>query len=81
MPVDLIRWGYNSETKNWMWFSKIIKKHPEVLWRIQDMLDNLPETFKDNKTIVLWNDYSIAVIKLELHWKSKTWVMTAYDKN
>lgn len=81
IDIDLIRWGYNSEKEKGLWFSKIFEKHPEVLWKIQDMLDNLPLTFKDDNTIVLWNKYSVAVIKLKLDWRSKNWLMTAYEKN
>lgn len=80
-PVDLI-WGkYDSSKKTWLGLAKIVKKHPEALGKIQWYLDNLPETFRDKETIVLWNEYSIAVIKLQYHGENKKRIMTAYEKN
>ena len=80
-PVDLI-WGkYDSSKKTWLGLAKIVKKHPEALGKIQWYLDNLPETFRDKEIIVLWNEYSIAVIKLQYHGENKKRIMTAYEKN
>lgn len=79
--IDLLWWWYNSATEKWLWYAKIIEKHPEVIWRIQDLLDNLPLNKINSEKIELWNEYSVAVIKLELDWKSKNWIMTAYDRN
>lgn len=80
-PVDLIRWGYNKKTESWIWLSKIFQKHPEVIGRIQQLLDDLPVVKRNFKEIILWNQDSIVVIKLQFLDKEKRWIMTAYDKN
>lgn len=79
-PIDLIRWSYNKKTKSGIWLSKIFQKHPEVLWKIQDLLDTLPILKKDTREIVLWDKNSVVVIKLQYLNQRKRWIMTAYDR-
>ena len=79
-PVDLIRWSYNKRTESGIGLSKISQKHPEVLWKIQDLLDSLPILKRDTKEIVLWDKNSVVVIKLQYLDQKKRWVMTAYDR-
>lgn len=80
-PVDLIRWSYNKRTESGIGLSKISQKHPEVLWKIQDLLDSLPILKRDTKEIVLWDKNSVVVIKLQYLDQKKRWIMTAYDRN
>lgn len=79
-PVDLIRWSYNKRTESGIGLSKISQKHPEVLWKIQDLLDTLPILKRDTKEIVLWDKNSVVVIKLQYLDQKKRWIMTAYDR-
>ena len=79
-PVDLIRWSYNKRTESGIGLSKISQKHPEVLWKIQDLLDSLPILKRDTKEIVLWDKNSVVVIKLQYLDQKKRWIMTAYDR-
>jgi len=79
-PVDLIWWSYNKRTESGIGLSKISQKHPEVLWKIQDLLDSLPILKRDTKEIVLWDKNSVVVIKLQYLDQKKRWVMTAYDR-
>lgn len=80
-PVDLIRWSYNKRTESGIGLSKISQKHPEILWKIQDLLDSLPILKRDTKEIVLWDKNSVVVIKLQYLDQKKRWIMTAYDRN
>ena len=79
--VDLI-WGwYNWATQRWLWLKKILEKHPEALWKIQDMIDERinNKQYKSDR-VELRDDKWVVVIRLDRDGKDKKWLMTAYDK-
>lgn len=77
-PIDLVRWEYDPVTQNWYWLSKISQKHPEILWKIQNLLDTLPEISRSENRIRLWDENNIVVISRDFKWNKKRWVLTAY---
>lgn len=79
IDIDLIWGGYSEKLWEWMWFAKIIKKHPEVLWKIQNLLDNLPLKEMNNKHIILSDKKSRVVIRKIFDWKKQNWIMSAYE--
>lgn len=79
-PVDLIWGGYNKTKKTGIWLAKIVEKHPEVIGKIQKIINTLPEAKRTNKEILLDDWESVVVIKLTWKDKRKSWLMTAYDR-
>lgn len=82
-PVDLI-WGKSNAETNWKWYwlKKIIEKHPEVQWRIQELIDTLPrKKLWIDGVIVLDDGASKVVIMENRKWQEKRWVLTAFDYN
>lgn len=80
-PVDLI-WGKsNAETGwKWYWLKKIMEKHPEVKWRIQELINTLPrKNIWVDGVIVLDDGTSKVVIMENWKWQEKRWVLTAFD--
>lgn len=78
-PVDLV-WGhYNVWRGIGIWLAKIVAKHPEVLWRIQQLIDELPLLNMNRQEVILGNDDARAVIRLQWNGEDKRWLMTAYD--
>ncbi len=75
--VDLIRGEY-TEWK-WYWLAKIYEKHPEILWRIQNLLNTLPIKELRWERIILGNSISRLVISLNWEGRSKRWIVTAFD--
>ena len=59
---------------------KIFEKHPEAIWKIQKLLDTLPEKINTREQIVLEDINSYLVIRLLWDNKPKRWIMTAYEK-
>ena len=79
--VDLI-WGwYNWNTQRGFWLKKILEKHPEALWKIQDMIDERLNSrqYKSDR-VELKDDKWVVVVRLDRDWNEKKWLMTAYDK-
>lgn len=79
-PIDLVRGDYNPKTQKWYWLKKIFEKHPEAIWKIQKLLDTLPEKINTREQIVLEDINSYLVIRLLWDNKPKRWIMTAYEK-
>lgn len=78
-PVDLVRWEYDPKTGKWFWLSKISEKHPEVLGKIQDLLDALPEVSRTDNRIKLDDGNYHITVSLNWKWKEKKWVLTAFE--
>ncbi len=78
-PVDLVWGSYNKWRQTGIGLAKIVEKHPEVLGRIQELLDELPLLKMNEREVILWNDDTRAVIKLQRNGEKKRWLMTAYD--
>lgn len=78
-PVDLIRRHYNIGTGKGIWLAKIVAKHPEVLWKIQQLIDELPLLNMNQEEVILGDDNARTVIKLKRNWENKRWLMTAYE--
>lgn len=78
-PVDLVRWEYDEKAEKWFWLSKIAKKHPEVLGKIQGLLDTLPEVSRTDNRIKLDDGKYHITVSLNWKWKEKKWVLTAFE--
>ena len=78
-PVDLVRWEYDEKAEKWFWLSKIAKKHPEVLGKIQGLLDILPEVSRTDNRIKLDDGKYHITVSLNWKWKEKKWVLTAFE--
>lgn len=78
-PVDLVRWEYDTKTGKWFWLSKISEKHPEVLGKIQDLLDALPEVSRTDNRIKLDDGNYHITVSLNWKWKEKKWILTAFE--
>ena len=76
-PVDLI-WG-EFDGKKGYWLKKIAEKHPEVIGKIQDLLDTLPLMELRGERIILWNNTSKVVLSLNRKGEEKRWIVTAFD--
>ena len=76
-PVDLI-WG-EFDGKKGYWLKKIVEKHPEVIGKIQDLLDTLPLMELRGERIILWNNTSKVVLSLNRKGEEKRWIVTAFD--
>lgn len=76
-PVDLI-WG-EFDGKKGYWLKKIAEKHPEVVGKIQDLLDTLPLMELRGERIILWNNTSKVVLSLNRKGEEKRWIVTAFD--
>ena len=76
-PVDLIRGEFDG--KKGYWLKKIAEKHPEVIGKIQDLLDTLPLMELRGERIILWNNTSKVVLSLNRKGEEKRWIVTAFD--
>jgi len=79
-PVNLVR-KWNPE---YIWVSKLIDKHPEVLYQIQKMIDereNSPKNFKKDWKYILKDDEWRVVVKFQWDWEDKNMLVTAYKYN
>lgn len=77
--VDLMRWEYNQKIDTWYWLIKIVKKHPEVLGKIQELLNTLPEKSKTENRIKLYDNKHHITISLNRQWQEKRWILTAFE--
>lgn len=76
-PVDLIRGEFDG--KKGYWLKKIAEKHPEVIGKIQDLLDTLPLMELRGERIILWNNTSKVILSLNRKGEEKRWIVTAFD--
>lgn len=78
-PIDLIRWEYDPNTQKWYWLSKIAQKHPEILWKIEHLLDTLPEISRTENRIKLDDGKYHITISRDYMWEKKNWILTAFE--
>ncbi|MFC2494996.1 MAG: hypothetical protein ACFNWZ_02215 [Candidatus Absconditicoccaceae bacterium] len=76
-PVDLIRGEFDG--KKGYGLKKIAEKHPEVIGKIQDLLDTLPLMELRGERIILGNNTSKVVLSLNRKGEEKRWIVTAFD--
>jgi len=61
-------------------YAKIAKKHPEVLGKIQEILDGCDVVSISPNRIKLSSEQFDATISLNWYGKAKKWLITTYDK-
>lgn len=78
--IDLV-WG-KAGTKHSDGFglSKLVKYHPEVVANLQDILSSMKVDKVSPNRVNLSSDKYKAAIRLDYDGKSKTWLLTAYEK-
>ncbi len=72
--IDLV-WGNEKGG-----YVKIIKKHPEVLGKIQDIFDKSKVTSVSPNRVRLESDQYRSAISLNWYGEPKKWVLTSFDK-
>ncbi|GHV04864.1 hypothetical protein AGMMS50229_07020 [Campylobacterota bacterium] len=78
--IDLV-WGVEGTGKSDGYgLSKIVKFHPEVLNDLQGILSSMKVVSKSENRIRLESVSHTAGIRLDYDGKSKTWLMTAFEK-
>ena len=60
--------------------SKLVKYHPEVLDNLQDILDEMKVIKRTDNRINLESDKYKAAVRLTWNEKSKTWLLTLFEK-
>ena len=78
--IDLV-WGVEGSSKSDGWgLAKIAKYHPEVLGKLDDLIQDLPIVKETPNRYQLENDdYKIAIRK-DFEGQSRNWVLTAFEK-
>ncbi len=61
-------------------YAKIVKKHPEVIGKIQEILDQCDVVSISPNRIKLSSEQFDATVSLNWYGKAKKWLLTAYDK-
>ena len=78
--IDLV-WGEEGTGKSdGFGLAKLAKYHPEVLNNLQEILDDMHITFRSENRIQLESDTHQAAVRLTWDGKSKTWLLTAFEK-
>ena len=79
-PIDLV-WGYEGTgDSDGYGLSKLLKFHPEVLNDLQGILNEMHITYKSDNRIRLESERYQAGIRLTWNNESKTWLLTAFEK-
>lgn len=78
--IDLVWGDYNPKTQKWYWLKKIFEKHPEAIWKIQKLLDTLPEKSHSSNRIILEDKTWRVTIALTWKNENKRWILTAFEK-
>ena len=78
--IDVV-WGVEGSSKSDGWgLAKIAKYHPEVLGKLDDLIQDLPIVKETPNRYQLENDdYKIAIRK-DFEGQSRNWVLTAFEK-
>lgn len=61
-------------------YAKIVKKHPEVIGKIQDIFNRSKVTSISPNRVRLESDQYRSAISLNWYGKPKKWVLTSFDK-
>ena len=72
--IDLF-WGNEN-----VGYAKIVRKHPEVLGKIQEILDQCDVISISPNRVKLSSKQFDASVSLNWYGKDKKWILTAYDK-
>ena len=79
-PIDLV-WGYEGTgDSDGYGLSKLLKFHPEVLNDLQGILNEMHITYKSDNRIRLESERYQAGVRLTWNNESKTWLLTAFEK-
>ena len=78
--IDLV-WGYEGTgDSDGYGLSKLLKFHPEVLNNLQGILNEMHITYKSDNRIRLESERYQAGVRLTWNNESKTWLLTAFEK-
>lgn len=78
--IDLV-WGYEGTgDSDGYGLSKLLKFHPEVLNNLQGILNEMHITYKSDNRIRLESEWYQAGVRLTWNNESKTWLLTAFEK-
>lgn len=81
-PIDLVRWKTNAETNGkWYWLSKIEEKHPDLLNRLDDVIENTKGIEDENWLLIFDNWLDRVVVMPHWKWNKKRWILTAYSQD
>lgn len=79
-PIDLV-WGHEGTgDSDGYGLSKLLKFHPEVLNDLQGILNEMHITYKSDNRIRLESERYQAGVRLTWNNESKTWLLTAFEK-
>lgn len=79
-PIDLV-WGHEGTgDSDGYGLSKLLKFHPEVLNNLQGILNEMHITYKSDNRIRLESERYQAGVRLTWNNESKTWLLTAFEK-
>lgn len=70
--IDLI-WGDGKG------LSTIVKEHPDVIENLQERISSTKVESRSENRVILHDEKTRAVVRLDYDSKAKTWLMTAYD--
>ena len=78
--IDLV-WGKSGSGKSDGYgLAKLVKYHPEVIDRLQEILDDMHIVKRSDNRINLESDTHQAAVRLTWNNEKKTWLLTAFEK-
>lgn len=81
--IDLV-WGKEGDARNshkgGYGLAKIVSKHPEVLPRLQELVERARIKERDATWVTLEDDAGKAIIRLDWNGEEKHWLVSAYEK-
>lgn len=80
-PIDVV-WGTAGKSySDGVGLAKIVAHHADVIDELPGIISSLPVTSRSDNRIILQDDQSKSVVRLDYDGKQKTWLLTAYTKD